>query len=291
MLDQKQCFILTLSCPDRKGIVKAVSSFLFDIDTTILQAAQYGDTISKRFFLRMEFKPDSDQTSLSIDQVRQSFSTVAQEFSMDWDIYDATMYVKAVIAVSKNGHCLNDVLYRWQAGILPVAIIAVVSNHSDMQKQVEWYGLPFHYLPVTSDTKRNQEDQIISVMKEGRAELLLLARYMQILSDEMCERLSVLGKAINIHHSFLPGFKGAKPYKQAYERGVKIIGATAHYVTSDLDDGPIIEQCVERIDHQCTPEELMQIGRDTECLAFARAIKWHCEHRVIQNGNRTVVFK
>jgi formyltetrahydrofolate deformylase len=288
---QKQRFILTLSCPDRKGIVKAVSSFLFDINTTILEAAQYGDTVSNRFFLRMEFTPDPDQSSLSVDQVKHSFSNVAEKFSMDWDIHDITRLVKAVIAVSRAGHCLNDVLYRWQAGILPVDIIAVVSNHADLQDLVKWYGLPFHHLPVTKKTRREQEDRILYLMKEGGAELLLLARYMQILSDKMCEQLSGLGKAINIHHSFLPGFKGPKPYHQAYERGVKIIGATAHYVTSDLDEGPIIEQCVERIDHQCTPEGLMQIGRDTECLAFARAIKWHCEHRVIQNGNRTVVFK
>lgn len=291
MSAQKQRLVLALSCPDRKGIVKAVSGFLYDIDTTILEAAQHGDTVSNMFFLRMEFTADSDRTSLDIDTIRKSFNRIAEEFGMNWDIYDATRHTRAVIAVSRAGHCLNDVLYRWQAGILPVDIVAVVSNHADMQELVEWYGLPFHFLPVSDATREKQEQQILSVMQDKRAELLLLARYMQVLSSEMCNALSGLGKAINIHHSFLPGFKGAKPYHQAYARGVKIIGATAHYVTPDLDEGPIIEQCVERIDHQCTPEELMQIGRDTECLAFARAIKWHCEHRVIQNGKRTVVFK
>jgi formyltetrahydrofolate deformylase len=210
---------------------------------------------------------------------------------MDWDINDANRRIRAVIAVSREGHCLNDILHRWKAGILPLDITAVISNHPDMKEMVEWHQVPFHHFPVTHATKREQETRILSVMKEGGAELLLLARYMQILSNEMCEEISRVGSVINIHHSFLPGFKGAKPYHQAYERGVKIIGATAHYVTSDLDEGPIIEQCVERIDHQYTPEELIQVGRDTECMAFARAIKWHCERRVIRNGKRTVVFR
>lgn len=291
MSELQQRFILTLSCPDRKGIVKEVSAFLYDINTTIVEAAQHGDTISKRFFLRMEFTPDPEHTFLDIGQIRKSFASIAGKFDMDWDIHDATQHVRAVIAVSRSGHCLNDVLHRWQAGILPIDIVAIVSNHPDLQELVQWYGLPFHYFPVTEQTRPEQERQILSLMGQHGANLLLLARYMQILSNDMCLALAELGKAINIHHSFLPGFKGAKPYHQAYERGVKIIGATSHYVTADLDEGPIIEQCVERIDHQCTPEELMQIGRDTECLAFARAIKWHCEHRVIQNGKRTVVFK
>ena len=291
MLEQKKRYILTLACPDRKGIVKEVSKYLYDIDTTIIEAAQYGDAVSNRFFLRMEFSAASERSLISIDEIKRSFAAVAETFSMVWDINDAAMRIKAIIAVSRAGHCLNDVLYRWKAGILPVDIIAVVSNHTDMQEMVTWHGLPFHHLPVTGKTRREQELRILSLMKSGGAELLLLARYMQILSNEMCEDIARIGNAINIHHSFLPGFKGARPYHQAYERGVKIIGATAHYVTGDLDAGPIIEQCVERIDHQYTPEELMQIGRDTECLAFASAIKWHCEHRVIRNGNRTVVFR
>jgi len=291
MSKQVQRFILTVSCPDRKGIVKEVSAFLYDINTTILEAAQHCDTISNKFFLRMEFTPDPEQTILNINHVRKSFAKIADSFDMHWDFHDATRHVSAVIAVSRSGHCLNDVLHRWQAGIMPIDIVAVVSNHPDLQELVQWYGLPFHYFPVTAKTRHVQEQQILTLMREHGSELLLLARYMQILSNDMCVGLADLGKAINIHHSFLPGFKGAKPYHQAYDRGVKIIGATSHYVSTDLDEGPIIEQCVERIDHQCTPEELIQIGRDTECLAFARAIKWHCEHRVIQNGNRTVVFK
>lgn len=290
-IPEKQRFILTLTCPDRKGIVKAVSGFLVDMDATILEAAQHGDTIYQRFFLRMEFTPATAEGRLVLASLRARFAAVAEEFDMDWEIHDAESHVRAVIAVSKAGHCLNDVLYRWQAGILPVDIGAVVSNHTDMQQLVEWYGLPFYYLPVNPANRHEQEGEIIALMQDTGARLLLLARYMQILSDEMCKSLSSLAKAINIHHSFLPGFKGARPYHQAWERGVKMIGATAHYVTPNLDEGPIIEQCVERIDHQYSPEQLMQIGRDTECLAFARAIKWHCEHRVIENDNRTVVFK
>lgn len=208
---------------------------------------------------------------------------------MDWQFHDANRRSRVLIAVSKYGHCLNDLLHRWHTGILPIDIVGVVSNHEDMRDMVEWHNLPYHYLPVSKETKGEQEQQILEIMRQTDSDLLALARYMQILSDSMCQQLS--GRAINIHHSFLPGFKGAKPYHQAYERGVKIIGATAHYVTSDLDEGPIIEQCIERVDHLYSPEELVQIGRDTECVAFARAIKWHCEHRVILNGNRTVVFK
>lgn len=291
MPESKQRFILTLSCPDRKGIVRAVSNFLYDLDATILEAAQHSDTLSNRFFLRMEFAPDSQETALDLEQLNRNFAGVVQTFNMDWAIRDAARYVKTVIAVSKADHCLNDVLHRWQSGILPIDIMAVVSNHPDLAPRVQWYGLPFHYWPVTEANKQEQESRILELMRGSDSELLLLARYMQILSDSMCEGLPALGSAINIHHSFLPGFKGAKPYHQAYDRGVKIIGATAHYVTSDLDEGPIIEQCVERVDHESTPERLMQIGRDTECIAFARAIKWHCEHRIIRNGKRTVVFK
>lgn len=291
MSDAKQRFILTLSCPDRKGIVRAVSNFLYDLDATILEAAQHSDTLSNRFFLRMEFAPDSANTVLALEQLQRDFAGIAEAFNMQWAIHDAARYTKTVIAVSKADHCLNDVLHRWQSGILPVDIAAVVSNHPDLAPRVQWYGLPFHYWPVTQANRQEQEDRILELMRDSGAELLLLARYMQILSDRMCTALADLGCAINIHHSFLPGFKGAKPYHQAYERGVKIIGATAHYVTGDLDEGPIIEQCVERVEHDCTPEKLMQIGRDTECIAFARSIKWHCEHRVILNGRRTVVFK
>ena len=289
MSDTKPHYVLTLSCPDARGNVRGVSNFLFDMNATIVAAAQYGDPISEQFFLRMEFISDGDLPFSSLDVFRESFVPVADKFSMDWRIDDLAERTRVVLAVSRFGHCLNDILHRWKVGILPIDIVAVVSNHDDMREMVEWHELPYHHLPVTKETKREQEAQILQIMKEGGAELLLLARYMQILSNELCEEIS--GRAINIHHSFLPSFKGAKPYHQAHARGVKIIGATAHYVTSDLDEGPIIEQCVERIDHEYTTDELVQLGRDTECLAFARAIKWHCEHRVILNGNRTVVFR
>jgi len=289
MHKQLSRYVLALSCPEKKGIVKEVSNFLYDIDATIIEAAQHGDFEANRFFLRMEFVSASKQPLLSLDEFKQKFGPIAKAYSMGWTVNDANIPTNVVIAVSKLGHCLNDVLHRWKMNLLPIDIKAVVSNHDDMHEMVDWYGLPFHHLPVTKDNKREQENQILTIMKESNAELLLLARYMQILSDYMCGALS--GKAINIHHSFLPSFKGAKPYHQAFERGVKIIGATVHYVTRDLDDGPIIEQCVERVDHQFTPEKLAQVGRDNESVAFARAIKWHCEHRVILNGNRTIVFK
>ncbi len=286
---KQQHYILTLSSPDRKGIVRAVANFLYDRDATIVDAAQHGDPVSKRFFLRTEFCNASDTPLSGLAELEQDFRAIAEEFAMDWQYHDASRKTKVLIAVSKYGHCLNDLLHRWNTGVLPVEIVGVVSNHEDMREMVEWHNLPYHHLPVSAETKTRQEKEILEIMENTGAELLALARYMQILSNEMCQQLT--GKAINIHHSFLPGFKGAKPYHQAYERGVKIIGATAHYVTSDLDEGPIIEQCTERVDHLYSPEELVQIGRDTECMAFARAIKWHCEHRVILNGNRTVVFK
>ncbi len=287
--DQEQHYILTLSSPDRKGIVRAVANFLYEWDANIIDAGQHGDPVSNRFFLRTEFCNASPSPMPGLQELEQAFQPIAQEFSMDWQFHDASRRTKVLIAASKHGHCLNDLLHRWNTGVLPIDLVGVVSNHEDMREMVEWHKLPYHYLPVSPDTKAAQEKAILAVMRDTGAELLALARYMQILSDEMCQALS--GKAINIHHSFLPGFKGAKPYHQAYERGVKIIGATAHYVTCDLDEGPIIEQCTERVDHLYSPDELVQIGRDTECMAFARAIKWHCEHRVILNGTRTVVFK
>ncbi len=287
--DEQQHYILTLSSPDRKGIVRAVANFLYDRDATIVDAAQHGDPVSKRFFLRTEFCSASDTPLSGLGELKQDFKSIAAEFSMDLQFHDASRRTKVLIAASKYGHCLNDLLHRWKTGVLPIDIVGVVSNHNEMREMVEWHNLPYHHLPVTPETKAEQERQVLSIMDSTGTELLALARYMQILSNDMCQQLT--GKAINIHHSFLPGFKGAKPYHQAYARGVKIIGATAHYVTSDLDEGPIIEQCTERVDHLYSPDELVQIGRDTECMAFARAIKWHCEHRVILNGNRTVVFK
>ena len=217
------------------------------------------------------------------------FQVLATKFNMECQFHDQRIKPRILVAVSKHGHCLNDILHRWDSGVLAADIVGVVSNHQDMASMVEWHGLPFYHLPVTPDTKNQQEAEILKLIEEHDVNLFALARYMQILSPGLCERLK--GKAINIHHSFLPGFKGADPYRQAYKRGVKIIGATAHYVTADLDEGPIIEQAVEKIDHNFDIESLIQIGRDAECAAFSRAVKWHCEHRIIINGNRTVVFK
>jgi len=285
----EQRYILTLSSPDRKGIVRAVANFLYDWDANIIDAGQHGDPVSKRFFLRTEFCGASAQSTLGLDTLRQAFSPIADEFAMDWQLHDANRRSRVLIAASRHGHCLNDLLHRWSSGVLPIDIVGVVSNHEDLREMVAWRNLPYHYLPVSNDSKQEQEQQILEIFHRTDADLLALARYMQILSNEMCHQLA--GQAINIHHSFLPGFKGARPYHQAYERGVKIIGATAHYVTAELDEGPIIEQCIERVDHLYSPDELVQIGQDTECVAFARAIKWHCEHRVIVNGCKTVVFK
>jgi formyltetrahydrofolate deformylase len=226
---------------------------------------------------------------LEIERIRAEFQTLADRFAFDWTLSDATARCPTVIAVSKFGHCLNDLLHRWSSGELPIDVRAVVSNHEDMRALVEWHKVPFHHLPVDPDNRPAQEARLLGVMEETGAELLVLARYMQILSDETSARLA--GRCINIHHSFLPSFKGAKPYHQAHRRGVKIIGATAHYVTADLDEGPIIEQGVERVDHEADPQELVAMGRDIESVVLARAVKWHAERRILCNGSRTVVFR
>jgi formyltetrahydrofolate deformylase len=223
------------------------------------------------------------------EKLDEDFAAVARHFVMQWNFFDLSKRPKLLLAVSSHGHCLIDILHRWSSGALPADVVGVVSNHEDMRGITEWYGLDYFYLPLTPQTKVAQEEAMLDIVATNQVDVLALARYMQILSPRMCEVMA--GRAINIHHSFLPGFKGANPYRQAYMRGVKIIGATAHYVTTDLDEGPIIEQAVERIDHNFDIAELMQIGRDAECAAFARALKWHCEHRIIVNGNKTVVFK
>lgn len=281
-------YVLTVACPETNGIVRAVSEFLFQRGATIHEAAQYRDPLIDQFFMRVEF--EETETGLpSLEQLNSAFAEIGQSFSMDWQFFDLQVPTRVLLAVSKHGHCLNDILHRWETGVLPADIVGVVSNHEDMRSMTLWYGLPYFFLPVTPESKPQQEQQILEVIKETKAELLALARYMQILSPELCAGLN--GRAINIHHSFLPGFKGADPYRQAYTRGVKIIGATAHYVTAELDEGPIIEQAVEKIDHNFDIEELRQIGRDAECAAFARAVKWHCEHRIIVNGKKTIVFR
>jgi len=281
-------YVLTVSCPEANGIVRAVSDFLYQRGATISEAAQHRDPVIDRFFMRVEFE-ELEVDLPSVEKLDEDFAALARQFDMQWEFFDLRHKPRLLLAVSRHGHCLVDVLHRWSSGVLPAEVVGVVSNHDDMRDITEWYGLPYYHLPVTADTKAEQESQILDVIDKQRVDVLALARYMQILSPTLCEAMA--GRAINIHHSFLPGFKGANPYRQAYMRGVKIIGATAHYVTTDLDEGPIIEQSVERIDHNFDIEELVQIGRDAECAAFARALKWHCEHRIIINGNKTVVFK
>lgn len=283
-----QRLVLTLSCPDRHGIVADVTAFLAQHNYNIEESSQFEDRQEKRFFMRTELAPVSDKAT-PLDQLKEKFSQLKGTDQMCWELRDLGVKPKVVIAVSRWGHCLNTLLHKWKAGTLPVDIVAVVSNHNDMRDLVEWYNVPYHHLAVTPDTKAAQEAQILKVISDTDADLLILARYMQILSNDMCEKLS--GRAINIHHSFLPGFKGAKPYHQAYDRGVKLIGATAHFVTSDLDEGPIIEQEVERVSHNNTPEELVEIGHDIESVVLFRAVRWHAEQRVLLNGHRTVVFR
>jgi formyltetrahydrofolate deformylase len=281
-------YVLTVSCPETNGIVRAVSEFLDQRGATIYEAAQHRDPVIDQFFMRVEFE-ENRASFPDLPQLQADFEDVAERFAMTWHFHDLGRRTRLLLAVSRHGHCLNDILHRWESGVLPADIVGVVSNHEDMRGITEWHGLPYHYLPVDRDNKAAQEARLLEIMSSLEVDLLALARYMQILTAELCSKLP--DRIINIHHSFLPGFKGADPYRQAYNRGVKIIGATAHYVTADLDEGPIIEQAVEKIDHNFGIEELRQIGRDAECAAFARALKWHCEHRVIVNGNKTIVFR
>jgi len=278
-------YILNLSCPDRPGIVHAVSGFLLERQGNIEEAAQFNDHDTGLFFMRVQFAC----TAVSQAALKQQIGELASKFSMRWTLHDATQPMRTVIMVSKEGHCLNDLLFRWKSGLLPLDIRAIVSNHREFYQLAASYNVPFHHIPVTADTKAQAEAKQLEIIEAEGAELVVLARYMQILSDELCQKLS--GRAINIHHSFLPSFKGAKPYYQAHDRGVKLIGATAHYVTADLDEGPIIEQDVTRVDHSKTVEDLTAMGRDTESQVLARAVKWHSEHRVLLNGHRTVIFK
>ncbi|AJC56532.1 Formyltetrahydrofolate deformylase [Streptomyces sp. 769] len=283
--DRNDQYVLTLSCPDKQGIVHAVSSYLFITGCNIEDSQQFGDRDTGLFFMRVHFTADAP---VDVEKLRASFAAVGDSFAMDWQIHRADEKMRVVLMVSKFGHCLNDLLFRSRIGALPVEIAAVVSNHTDFAELVGSYGIPFHHIPVTRDTKAQAEAQLLELVEKERVELVVLARYMQVLSDDLCKALS--GRVINIHHSFLPSFKGARPYHQAHARGVKLIGATAHYVTADLDEGPIIEQEVERVGHEVTPDQLVAIGRDVECQALARAVKWHSERRVLLNGTRTVVF-
>ncbi|GIG55321.1 formyltetrahydrofolate deformylase [Demequina activiva] len=276
-------WILSLSCPDRPGIVHAVSGLLARHEGNITESQQFGDPDTGLFFMRVEFSSSADRATLE-----GAILEVLAPFDMTWTLDVAGRRMRTVVMVSKAAHCVNDLLFRERAGTLPIDIAAVVGNHETLRPLAEFYGKPFHHIPVTADTKPQAEAQVLALVESLDVELVVLARYMQILSPELSTALH--GRAINIHHSFLPSFKGARPYFQAHDRGVKLIGATAHYVTADLDEGPIIEQDVDRVDHTATPETLTALGADVERRALARAVRWHAEHRVLLDGHRTIVF-
>lgn len=279
-------FVLVIACQDRRGIVAAVANSIASQDCNIVESSQYGDESTGRFFMRVAILCPQEMTSQSFTE---AFMPVATAFHLDWRIHDLRKKLRAMIMVSQGGHCLNDLLYRTSTNRLPMEVTSIVSNHLNWQRRAEHEGIAFHHLPITPETKLEQEAKLLAMVEEQQVDLVILARYMQVLSDKLCRKLD--GRVINIHHSFLPGFKGAKPYHRAYERGVKMVGATAHYVTPDLDEGPIITQDVSVVDHADTVEDLIAQGQDTESRVLARAVKLHLEHRVMLNGNRTIVFK
>jgi len=285
-------YVLTLACPERPGIVRAITGFLADRGFDIVEHQQFDDHVSGKLYLRTAFTaggtPEAGDKEVSAESLNAEFAAIAEEFDMEFAIHDGRPQ-RLLVMVSKFGHCLNDLIFRWRAGSLGAEIAVVVSNHEDLRPMAEAAGLPFIHVPITADTKPQAEARLLELVEEYQADLVVLARYMQVLSDELST--SLRGRAINIHHSFLPGFKGAKPYHQAYDRGVKLIGATAHYVTADLDEGPIIEQEVFRVDHSLDANALVTVGRDAESQALSRAVKWHCQHRVLLNNTRTVVFR
>lgn len=281
-------FILTLACPDQVGIVAAVTSELAAHAALITEAQHHREPVSNSSVVRIVFEA-SGAAPIDMRRLVRHFGNVASRFEMRWRIHGADERLRVLIAVSKQAHCLKSLLHRWEVGTLPIDIVGVVSNHETQRRLVEWHGLPFHHLPIEPGCKQAQEEKLLALFADVRAELLVLARYMQILTDQACARL--VGRAINIHHSFLPGFKGARPYHQAYARGVKLIGATAHYVNSDLDEGPIIEQAVERVDHAMGVEQLTTLGNEIECVVLNRAVQWHAEHRIFEFGSRTVVLR
>ena len=282
-----QRYIFSISCPDRTGIVAAVAGFLADHDAFITESSHFGDAETRRFFMRTVFQPGA--VTPPLDRFAHEFSRIAERFQMVWGLHDAQRRERVLILVSKLDHCLNDLLYRYRTGDLRVEIPAIVSNHPDLEPLARWHGIPFHHLPLTPERRTEQEAAILALVEDLEIDLVVLARYMQILSPRTCDRLR--GRCINIHHSFLPGFKGPRPYHQAHALGVKLIGATAHYVVADLDAGPIIEQAVERVDHSFGPEQMARVGRDIENVVLARAVQWHVEHRVLVNDGKTVVFK
>ena len=280
-------YVLTLSCADRLGIVYAVARFLTDRGCNIVDSQQFGDPDTGRFFMRVHV--ESAAAAAGLDELRANFAVVAEEFAMSWQIADTATKGRMLVMVSQQGHCLNDLLYRHSVGLLRAEIAAIVSNHETFAPLARSHAIPFHHVPVDESRRPAAEAALLGLVESYDIELVVLARYMQILSDDLCRRLPAA--AINIHHSFLPSFRGARPYHQAHARGVKLIGATAHYVTAELDEGPIIEQEVARVDHSYTPERLAAVGRDMECMALARAVDWHLDHRVLGNGVRTVVFR
>jgi formyltetrahydrofolate deformylase len=280
-------YVLTVNCPDGPGLVHAVSGFVTQHGGNILESQQFDDRQNQRFFLRVRYEAANGATTL--EGMRSDFKPIATRHGMNWQLWKALTPYRTLIMVSRFGHCLNDLLFRWHTGALQVEIPAIVSNHLDLEPLARHYGVPFHHIPVTSQTKHAAEEKLLALADSLNIDLVVLARYMQILSDDLCTRLE--GRAINIHHSFLPSFKGAKPYHQAFERGVKLVGATAHYVTADLDEGPIIEQDVVRVDHRATADDLVAAGRDVECQVLARAVAWHAQTRILLNGHRTVVFR
>jgi len=281
-------WILTLTCEDRVGIVAAVTGFLAEREGFILDSQQFADLATGRFFMRVEFGRGGDRFTSDTSALAAAFRPTAEEFALDWSLAESADRPKMVVAVSSGSHCLNDLLHRQRTNVLAAEIVAVVSNHDRLRDLTEWHGLPFHHLPV-SDDRTGQEAAILRVMAEAGASHLVLARYMQVLSTALTDALA--GRCINIHHSFLPGFKGARPYHRAHERGVKLIGATAHFVTAELDEGPIIEQAVERVDHRASVDDMIRIGRDIEAQVLARAVNWVGERRVLVDGNKTVVFR
>jgi formyltetrahydrofolate deformylase len=285
---QQVGYVLTLDCPEAPGLVHAVSGFLMEQHGDIHELKQFDDVRGGHFFLRVHFAIAGDRADPGVDALREAFAAVAQRHGMRFELRGASAKRRVLVMVSKFAHCLNDLLFRSRIGELPMEIAAVVSNHPDHRALVEWHGIPFFHVPVTAATKPAAEARLLDLVDRFEIELVVLARYMQILSDDLTEQLT--GRAINIHHSFLPSFKGAKPYHQAWERGVKTVGATAHYVSSELDEGPIISQQVREVDHSFGPEDLVAAGRDTECRALSNAVKWHCEGRVVLHGNRTVVL-
>lgn len=288
MPNQKKEYILTVTCPDKSGISASVLNFIFENDGFVVSNYNYGDPSTNKYFMRTIFKGSNSKLE-KIEDIKMKFQNIAEKYKMDWEITDCSQRLRVMIAVSKFGHCLNDLLHKTKAGQIPMEIAAVVSNHQDMRDLVEWHGINYFYLPSTADNKEENEEKILQMVDGLRIDLVVLARYMQILSPKMCKDLK--GHCINIHHSFLPGFKGASPYSQAHSRGVKIVGATAHYVTPELDEGPIIEQAVERVDHTYTTDDIAMTVRDLETVTLSRAVKWHVEKRILLNGHKTIVFR